>query len=112
VLLADKNPADLRAVANKADKLVALHSPQSHDMAAAVNKLGSYDKDETTQETRGTRSHPYASTMPASATRPTTAGLHAPGRKTRWPRRRRSRRILPRHLILHNRRRFQPLFPG
>jgi hypothetical protein len=38
----------LHAVADKADKLVALHSPQSHDMvAAAVNKLGSEEEDET-----------------------------------------------------------------
>jgi hypothetical protein len=42
VLLADENPGDLRAVADKADKLVALHSPQLHDMAAAaVNESGS-----------------------------------------------------------------------
>jgi hypothetical protein len=48
VLLADENPADLRAVADKADKLVVLHSPQLHDMvAAAVNKSGSDDEDAT-----------------------------------------------------------------
>jgi hypothetical protein len=48
VLLADENPADLRAVADKANKLVALHSPQSHDMAAAaVNESGSKDEDTT-----------------------------------------------------------------
>jgi hypothetical protein len=35
VQLADENPADLRVVADKADKLEALHSPQSHDMVAA-----------------------------------------------------------------------------
>jgi hypothetical protein len=45
VLLADENPADLRAVADKADKLVVLHSSQSHDMvAAAVNESGSDDE--------------------------------------------------------------------
>jgi hypothetical protein len=37
VLLADENPADLRAVADKADKLVALHSPLSHDMVAVAS---------------------------------------------------------------------------
>jgi hypothetical protein len=48
VLLADENPADLRAVANKADKLVALHSPQSHNMvAAAMNEPSSEEEDTT-----------------------------------------------------------------
>jgi hypothetical protein len=48
VLLADENPADLHAVADKADKLVALHSLQSHEMVAAtMNEPGSDEEDAT-----------------------------------------------------------------
>ncbi len=36
VLLSEDNPADMRAIANKADRLIAMHVPQSHDTCAAV----------------------------------------------------------------------------
>jgi hypothetical protein len=36
VLLADEDSAELSAAADKADKLVAIHSPQSHEVVAAT----------------------------------------------------------------------------
>jgi hypothetical protein len=36
VLLSEDNPADTRAIAEKADRLIAMHMPQSHDSCAAV----------------------------------------------------------------------------
>jgi hypothetical protein len=36
VLLSEDDPADMRAIADKADRLIAMHVPQSHDTCAAV----------------------------------------------------------------------------
>jgi hypothetical protein len=36
VLLSEDDPADMRAIAEKADRLIAMHVPQSHDACAAV----------------------------------------------------------------------------
>jgi hypothetical protein len=36
VLLSEDNPADMRAIADKADRLIAMHVPQSHNTCAAV----------------------------------------------------------------------------
>jgi hypothetical protein len=36
VLLSEDNPADMRAIADKADRLIAMHVPQSHDACVAV----------------------------------------------------------------------------
>jgi hypothetical protein len=49
VLLAEEDPSNMRAIADKADKLVALHSPQGHDIvaAAAAADTGS-DEEEAT----------------------------------------------------------------
>jgi hypothetical protein len=39
VLLSEEDPKDIRAIAEKADRLVALHVPQHHDAVAAVADL-------------------------------------------------------------------------
>ncbi len=36
VLLSEDDPANMRAIADKADRLIAMHVPQSHDTCAAV----------------------------------------------------------------------------
>jgi hypothetical protein len=36
VLLSEDDPADVRAIADKADRLIAMHVPQHHDACAAV----------------------------------------------------------------------------
>jgi hypothetical protein len=36
VLLSEDDPADMRAMAKKANRLIAMHVPQSHDACAAV----------------------------------------------------------------------------
>jgi hypothetical protein len=36
VLLSEDDPANMRAIAEKADRLIAMHVPQSHDTCAAV----------------------------------------------------------------------------
>jgi ABC-type oligopeptide transport system ATPase subunit len=36
VLLAEEDPANMRAVVDKADKLMVMHSPQAHDMATVA----------------------------------------------------------------------------
>jgi hypothetical protein len=36
VLLSEDNPADMRAIADKADRLIAMHVPQGHDACASV----------------------------------------------------------------------------
>ncbi len=36
VLLSEDDPANMRAIAKKADRLIAMHVPQSHDSCAAV----------------------------------------------------------------------------
>jgi hypothetical protein len=36
VLLSEDDPADMRAIADKADRLIAMHVPQSHEACAAV----------------------------------------------------------------------------
>jgi hypothetical protein len=36
VLLSEVDPADMRSIADKADRLIAMHVPQSHDTCAAV----------------------------------------------------------------------------
>jgi hypothetical protein len=36
VLLSEDDPVDMRAIAEKADRLIAMHVPQSHDSCAAV----------------------------------------------------------------------------
>ncbi len=39
VLLSEDDPADMRAIADKADRLIAMHVPQGHDACAAVAGL-------------------------------------------------------------------------
>jgi hypothetical protein len=36
VLLSEDNPADMRVIADKAERLIAMHVPQSHESCAAV----------------------------------------------------------------------------
>jgi hypothetical protein len=36
VLLSEDDPADMRAIADKADRLIAMHVPQGHDACATV----------------------------------------------------------------------------
>jgi hypothetical protein len=43
VLLSEDDPADMRAIADKADRLIAMHVPQGHDACAA---LASSDQDQ------------------------------------------------------------------
>jgi hypothetical protein len=46
VLLAEEDPSNMRAIADKADKLVALHNPQGHDMVAAAATDTGSDEEE------------------------------------------------------------------
>jgi hypothetical protein len=48
VLLAEEDPSNMRAIADKADKLVALHSPQGHDIVAAAAADTGSDEEEAT----------------------------------------------------------------
>jgi hypothetical protein len=43
VLLSEDNPANMRAIAEKADRLIAMHVPQSQDTCAAVAAEDSFD---------------------------------------------------------------------
>jgi hypothetical protein len=44
VLLSEDDPANMRAIAEKADRLIAMHVPQSHDTCAAVAAEDSFDE--------------------------------------------------------------------
>jgi hypothetical protein len=44
VLLSEDNPANMRAIAEKADRLIAMHVPPSHDACAAVTAEDSCDE--------------------------------------------------------------------
>ncbi len=43
VLLSEDDPADMRAIADKADCLIAMHVPQGHDACAAI---AGFDQDQ------------------------------------------------------------------
>jgi hypothetical protein len=45
VLLSEDDPADMRAIADKADRLIAMHVPQGHDACAAVAGFDEPDQD-------------------------------------------------------------------
>jgi hypothetical protein len=45
VLLSEDDPADMRAIADKADRLIAMHVPQGHDTCAAVSSVKEPDQD-------------------------------------------------------------------
>jgi hypothetical protein len=45
VLLLEVDPADMRAIANKADRLIAMHVPQGHDACATVSPEDDWEGD-------------------------------------------------------------------
>jgi hypothetical protein len=45
VLLSEDDPADMRAIADKADRLIALHVPQGHDACSAISAADEPDQD-------------------------------------------------------------------
>jgi hypothetical protein len=56
VLLSEDDPANMRAIAEKADRLIAMHVPQSHDTCAAVAAEDSYDEAGVVAALQGARS--------------------------------------------------------
>ncbi len=45
VLLSEDDPADMRAIADKADRLIAMHVPQGHDACSAVSAADELELD-------------------------------------------------------------------
>jgi hypothetical protein len=45
VLLSEDDPADMRAIADKADRLIAMHVPQGHDACATVSPEDDWEGD-------------------------------------------------------------------
>ncbi len=56
VLLSEDAPANMRAIAEKADRLIAMHIPQSHDNCAAVAADDVYEDPEVVAALQGARS--------------------------------------------------------
>jgi hypothetical protein len=56
VLLSEDDPADMRAITEKADRLIAMHVPQSHDSCAAVAAEDSADDSDVVAALQGARS--------------------------------------------------------
>jgi hypothetical protein len=56
VLLSEDDPANMRAIAEKADRLIAMHVPQSHDTCAAVATADSSEDAEVVAALQGARS--------------------------------------------------------
>jgi hypothetical protein len=56
VLLSEDDPANMRAIAEKADRLIAMHVPQSHDACAAVAAADSSEDAEVVATLQGARS--------------------------------------------------------
>jgi hypothetical protein len=56
VLLSEDDPADMRAIAEKADRLIAMHVPQSHDACAAVAAEDPADDSDVVAALQGARS--------------------------------------------------------
>jgi hypothetical protein len=53
VLLADEDPANMRAVADKADKLMVMHSLQAHDMAAVPQQESDSEYEDAVTAVKG-----------------------------------------------------------
>jgi hypothetical protein len=56
VLLSEDDPANMRAIAEKADRLIAMHVPQSHDSCAAVATDDVFEDPEVVAALQGARS--------------------------------------------------------
>ncbi len=56
VLLSEDDPPNMRAIAEKADRLIAMHVPQSHDSCAAVAADDVYEDPEVVAALQGARS--------------------------------------------------------
>jgi hypothetical protein len=56
VLLSEDDPANMRAIAEKADRLIAMHVPQSHDSCVAVAADNVYEDPEVVAALQGARS--------------------------------------------------------
>jgi hypothetical protein len=56
VLLSEDDPANMRAIAEKADRLIAMHVPQSHDNCVAVAADDVYENPEVVAALQGARS--------------------------------------------------------
>jgi hypothetical protein len=56
VLLSEDDPANMRAIAEKADRLIAMHVPQSHDACAAVAADDSSEDADVVAALQGARS--------------------------------------------------------
>ncbi len=56
VLLSEDDPADMRAIAEKADRLIAMHVPQSHNSCAAVPAEDPADDSDVVAALQGARS--------------------------------------------------------
>jgi hypothetical protein len=56
VLLSEDDPANMRAIAEKADRLIAMHVPQSHDNCAAVAADDAFEDPEVVAALQGARS--------------------------------------------------------
>jgi hypothetical protein len=56
VLLSEDDPAHMRAIAEKAARLIAMHVPQSHDTCAAVAAEDTYEEPDVVAALQGARS--------------------------------------------------------
>jgi hypothetical protein len=101
VLLSEEDPGDIRAIAEKADRLASLHVPQHHDTVAAVADLTDEEtevaavksgekKKQFKKKKRGNKKlhQSSAGTTPPLERRHTSASPLAAGRKTSRPGRR------------------------
>jgi hypothetical protein len=55
VLLSEDDPADMRAIADKADRLIAMHVPQGHDTCATVSAADEQQDSDLVAATGGAR---------------------------------------------------------
>jgi hypothetical protein len=55
ILLSEDDPADMRAIANKADRLIAMHVPQGHNTCAMVSAADEQQDSDLVAATGGAR---------------------------------------------------------
>ncbi len=78
VLLSEDDPANMGAIAEKADRLIAMHAPQSHDTCAAVAADDVYEDPEVVAALQGARSRKDKNPQAAPAAAHPAEGVGPP----------------------------------
>jgi hypothetical protein len=83
VLMSEDHPADMRAIAKKADRLIAMHAPHSHDACAAVATEDQPEELSMVVAAQGARSHKGKGPKLSSFSRGRCAGALTSAREVR-----------------------------